>query len=62
MDPAENEIILMPGTYLRVISKSSLAQDLNIIHLQETAPPYQTIAPPFVLSPPAVEPPPGGNN
>lgn len=52
MIPVENEIILMPGTYLRVISKSSPAPDLYIIHLREATPPYQTIAPPFVLASP----------
>jgi hypothetical protein len=53
----EDEIILMPGTYLLVVSKSNPAEDLHIIQLRETAPKYQTIAPPFVLPPTAVEPP-----
>jgi hypothetical protein len=43
----ENEIILMPGTYLRVIGKWSPANDLYIIHLQEETPPCQLVAPPF---------------
>ncbi|CAF1331812.1 unnamed protein product, partial [Didymodactylos carnosus] len=42
----ENEILLMPGTYLQIVSKWSPAKDLYIIHLRETAAPYQTIAPP----------------
>jgi hypothetical protein len=49
-NPEENEIVLMPGTYLRVVGKSSPADGLHIIHLQEEAPPYQTITPPFDLS------------
>jgi len=44
---AENEILLMPGTYLQVIDKWSPSKDLFIIHLRETVAPYQTIAPPF---------------
>jgi hypothetical protein len=47
----ENEIILMPGTYLRVIGKWSPANDLYIIHLQEETPPCQLVAPPFPSSP-----------
>ncbi|CAF4043775.1 unnamed protein product, partial [Rotaria sp. Silwood1] len=43
----ENEIILMPGTYLRVIDKWSPADDLYIIHLQEETPLYQLVASPF---------------
>jgi hypothetical protein len=46
----ENEILLMPGTYLHVIDKWSPADDLYIIHLQEKTPPYQLIVPPFDLS------------
>jgi hypothetical protein len=46
----ENEILLMPGTYLRVIGKWSPANDLYIIHLQEETPPYQLVAPPFTSS------------
>jgi len=43
----ENEIILMPGTYLRVIDKWSPAEGLHIIRLQEDIPPYELLAPPF---------------
>ncbi len=41
----ENEILLMPGTYLRVVGKFSPSTDVHIIHLRETIAPYQTIAP-----------------
>ena len=43
----ENEIILMPGTYLRVISKWSPAKDLHMIQLREETPPIQFLASPF---------------
>ena len=43
----ENEIILMPGTYLRVIGKWSPADNLYMIHLQEEKTPCQLLAPPF---------------
>lgn len=43
----ENEILLMPGTYLRVMDKWSPANDLYIIHLREEAPPCRLIASPF---------------
>ena len=33
--PAENEILLLPGTKLQVVSKMALAQHLHIIHLKE---------------------------
>ena len=45
----EDEIILPPGRYLRVIDKSSPAQDLHIIHLREITPPYPMLAEPFDL-------------
>ncbi|CAF0810886.1 unnamed protein product, partial [Didymodactylos carnosus] len=45
----ENEILLMPGTYLQVVSKWRAAKDLYIIHLRETTAPYQTIAVPCDL-------------
>lgn len=51
----ENEIVLMPGTYLRVIGKSSPSSDLNIIHLQEDSPPCQLVVPPFSSSSSSVE-------
>jgi hypothetical protein len=43
----ENEIILMPGTYFRVIDKYRHADNLHIIHLQEETPPNQLVASPF---------------
>jgi hypothetical protein len=36
----EDEILLPPGRYLKVIDKSSPAKDLYIIHLREIQPPY----------------------
>ena len=46
----ENEIILMPGTYLRVIGKWSPADGLHMIHLREETPPCQLVTPPFDYS------------
>jgi len=46
----ENEIILMPGTYLRVVSKWSPADGLHMIQLQEETPPFPLLAPPFGTS------------
>jgi hypothetical protein len=43
----ENEILLMPGTYLSVIDKCKPADDLYIIHLREETPPCQLVASPF---------------
>ena len=43
----ENEILLMPGSYFKVVSKWKPAKGLYIIHLREQTPPYQTMAPPF---------------
>jgi hypothetical protein len=51
----ENEILLMPGTYLHVIDKWSPADNLYIIHLQEKTPPYQLMTPPFELSSSSVD-------
>ena len=45
----ENEILLMPGTYFKVVDKWSPAEDLYMIQLRETKAPYETIAPPFEL-------------
>ncbi|CAF1003341.1 unnamed protein product [Rotaria sp. Silwood1] len=44
----ENEIVLMPGTYLRVVAKWSPNENLYMIHLREENPPCQFIAPPFI--------------
>jgi hypothetical protein len=46
----ENEILLIPGTYLRVVDKWSPAQDLQIIRLKEETPPCQLLPPPFSSS------------
>lgn len=46
----EDEILLPPGRYLRVIDKWSPAPDLHIIHLREVQPPYRMLADPFDLS------------
>ena len=46
----ENEILLMPGTYLRVVDKWSPADDLYMIRLQEDIPPYPLVASPFTPS------------
>ena len=43
----ENEILLMPGTYFKVIGKSNPSEDLHIIHLRETPPPYEIITLPI---------------
>jgi len=43
----ENEIILMPGTYLRVVEKWSPADDLYMVRLREETSPYQLVASPF---------------
>jgi hypothetical protein len=46
----EDEILLPPGRYFRVIDKSSPAQGLHIIHLREIQPPHPMLADPFDLS------------
>ncbi|CAF1423770.1 unnamed protein product, partial [Rotaria sordida] len=43
----ESEILLLPGTYLRVVGKWSPAKDLYIIHLRETPAPRPFLEPPF---------------
>ncbi|CAF1467171.1 unnamed protein product [Adineta steineri] len=43
----ENEILLMPGSYFKVVDKWSPAKDLYIIHLREMTPPFLTVASPF---------------
>jgi hypothetical protein len=48
----ENEILLMPGTYLRIVSKVNPTQELCIIHLRQERPPFVTIARPFDLPAP----------
>ncbi|CAF1592671.1 unnamed protein product, partial [Didymodactylos carnosus] len=36
----ENEILLLPGTYLKVKGKVDVGSNLHIIHVEETTPPY----------------------
>lgn len=44
---AEDEILLLPGTYFEVISQLKSSSDLYIIHLRQIRPPYQLLEPPF---------------
>ncbi|CAF2576659.1 unnamed protein product [Rotaria sp. Silwood2] len=46
----EEEILLMPGTYLQIVGKIRPSKNLNVVHLQEVSGPYQTIAAPFDTS------------
>jgi hypothetical protein len=43
----ESEILLLPGTYFRVVGKWSPAKDLYIIHLRETPATRPYLEPPF---------------
>ncbi len=43
----EDEILLLPGTRLVVLSRLNPAPDLHIIHLRQIRPPYQLLEPPF---------------
>ena len=45
--PIEGEILLMPGTYLKVKDKMNLADGLHIINLEEVTPSPIFIVPPF---------------
>jgi hypothetical protein len=44
---SENEILLPPATYFKVMGKVNAATDLCIIHVREIPPPYELISPPF---------------
>lgn len=46
----EEEILLPPGIYLKVVDKFKSADGLNIIHLTEVEPPYKMLADPFDLT------------
>ncbi len=46
----ENEILLPPGIYLKVVGSLSSADGLHIIHLREIPPPFPLLAEPFDLS------------
>jgi hypothetical protein len=43
----EDEILLLPGTYMVVQSQFSPAPDLNIIHLKQMVPKEILLEPPF---------------
>jgi hypothetical protein len=43
----EDEILLLPGTHLEVLSRLNPAPDLYIIHLRQIKPPYELLEPPF---------------
>lgn len=43
----EEEIILLPGTYLQVVDTARAAPNLTIIHMKELTYPYSLIAPPW---------------
>ena len=43
----EDEILLPPGTYLRVVGQLNPAHGFHIIQLEEVAPPFELLAPPF---------------
>ncbi|CAF3455541.1 unnamed protein product [Rotaria sp. Silwood1] len=44
---AEDEILLLPGTYFEVMSQLNPAQDLCIIHVKQQRPPYELLEHPF---------------
>jgi hypothetical protein len=46
----EDEILLPPGIYLKVVDSLSSADGLHIIHLREIQPPFPMLAEPFDLS------------
>ncbi|CAM4815343.1 unnamed protein product [Rotaria magnacalcarata] len=46
----ENEILLLPGIYFRVVGKWSPSKDLYMIHLRETPPPRPYLEPPFAVT------------
>jgi hypothetical protein len=43
----EDEILLLPGTYMEVVSKFNPAPDLHIVHLKQKIPPEVLLEPPF---------------
>ena len=47
----EDEILLPPGRYLKVIGSLNPADDLHIIQLREIEPPYPMLVEPFSLNP-----------
>ncbi|CAF0775594.1 unnamed protein product [Adineta ricciae] len=47
----ESEVLLLPGTYFRVVGKWSPAKDLYMIQLRETPAPHVYLEPPFGSAP-----------
>lgn len=43
----EDEILLLPGTYLKVLSQFNPAPDLHVIHLKQSLPEQILLEPPF---------------
>ncbi|CAF1435057.1 unnamed protein product [Adineta steineri] len=48
----EDEILLMPGLYLEVVSKLGPSSGLHIIHMREKPPPHTLLPPPFIIGVP----------
>jgi hypothetical protein len=44
---AEDEILLLPGTFFEVKSRLNPAPDLYLVHLQQKIPPHALLEPPF---------------
>ncbi|CAF1441260.1 unnamed protein product [Adineta ricciae] len=44
---SEEEIVLMPGTFFKVVGQVNPAEGLHIIHLKEIQPPFVLLKPPF---------------
>ncbi|CAF1107864.1 unnamed protein product [Didymodactylos carnosus] len=44
---SENEVLLMPGTYLQVVDTLDAGNGLHVIHLRELIPPHELLQPPF---------------
>ncbi|CAF1420231.1 unnamed protein product [Adineta ricciae] len=51
----EEEILLLPGTYFKVVDKWNAGNGLFIVHLKEEIPPYETLTPPFDVFPALME-------
>ena len=47
----EDEILLPPGTYLRVVGQLNPAHGFHIIQLEEVTPPFELLARPFTDAP-----------
>ncbi|CAF1237251.1 unnamed protein product [Rotaria sordida] len=46
----DNEILLMPGTYFKVINEGSSSSNLHIIQLKQIQPPHVLLEPPFQIA------------